>query len=45
MPGHMSQFSYTMESWQAMARNPVDRRDALQALAQAVGGRLIELYY
>jgi uncharacterized protein with GYD domain len=45
MPFYMSQFSYTIESWQAMARNPVDRREALRALGQAVGGRLIELYY
>ena len=45
MPVYMSQFSYTTESWQGMARNPVDRREALRALGQAVGGRLIELYY
>ena len=45
MPVYMSQFSYTTESWQAMARNPVDRREALRALGQALGGRFIELYY
>lgn len=45
MPFYMSQFSYTTESWQAMTRNPVDRREALRALGQSLGGRLIELYY
>jgi uncharacterized protein with GYD domain len=45
MPVYMTQFSYTTEALQAMARNPVDRREALKPLMQAVGGRLIELYY
>ena len=45
MAVYMSQFSYATETWQAMVRNPVDRREALRALIQAVGGRLIELYY
>jgi uncharacterized protein with GYD domain len=45
MPVYMSQFSYTTEAWEAMARNPVDRRGALRALIEPLGGRLIELYY
>jgi len=29
MPIYTAQFAYTTEAWQALARNPVDRRDAL----------------
>ncbi len=45
MPVYMTQFSYTTEAWKALCENPVDRRDALRSLTQALGGRLIELYY
>jgi uncharacterized protein with GYD domain len=41
----MSQFSYTAETWAALAKNPVDRREAIGALATKLGGRLVELYY
>ena len=45
MPVYMSQFSYTPEAWAALGRDPVDRREGINALMQGIGGRLIELYY
>jgi uncharacterized protein with GYD domain len=45
MSVYMSQFSYTPEAWTALGRDPVDRREGINALMQQVGGRLIELYY
>ena len=45
MPLYMSQFGYTPEAWAALARNPEDRSEAVSRLAEAVGGRLISLYY
>lgn len=45
MPLYMSQFSYTPEAWAALARNPEDRREAVGRLAEAVGGRLVSMYY
>ncbi len=45
MPRYMLQFAYTAQTWATLAKNPVDRRPALEALLKSVGGRLIELYY
>ncbi len=45
MPRYMLQFAYTADTWAALAKNPVDRREGLNALLQKVGGRLIDLYY
>ena len=45
MSVYMSQFSYTAEAWVALSREPVDRRETINALMQKVGGRLIEMYY
>src|SRR6266498_789579 len=45
MATYMTQFSYTSEAWAALAKNPVDRREGIQKLFEAVGGRLVELYY
>jgi uncharacterized protein with GYD domain len=45
MAVYMSQFAYTPEAWAALSKNPVDRREGINALLQQVGGRLIELYY
>lgn len=42
---YMSQFSYTPEAWAALARNPEDRSEAVSRLAEAVGGRLVSMYY
>ena len=42
---YMTQFAYTAEAWAALAKNPVDRGPAVNALFESVGGRLIGLYY
>jgi uncharacterized protein with GYD domain len=42
---YMTQFSYTAEAWASLARNPVDRGPAINALFEKVGGRLLGLYY
>jgi uncharacterized protein with GYD domain len=41
----MTQFAYTTEAWQALARNPVDRSSTINAIFESVGGKLINLYY
>jgi len=45
MATYMTQFSYTGEAWAALAKNPANRREGIQKLFDAVGGKLIELYY
>lgn len=45
MPHYMLQFSYTPETWAALARKPEDRTGAVESLAKQAGGRLIALYY
>lgn len=45
MPRYMLQFAYTANTWAALAKNPVDRRPAVRAVLEKVGGRLIDLYY
>ena len=45
MARYLFQFSYTPEAWAALTKNPVDRRPGIQALAEKVGGRLIEFSY
>jgi uncharacterized protein with GYD domain len=45
MPRYMLQFAYTANVWAALAKNPVDRRPAVRAVLERVGGKLIELYY
>jgi len=41
----MTQFTYTSEAWATLSKNPVDRTEAINALAQKLGGRVINLYY
>jgi uncharacterized protein with GYD domain len=45
MAVYMTQFNYTSEAWSALAKNPTNRREIIDKVFQAVGGRLIELYY
>lgn len=45
MPRYMLQFAYTANAWAALAKNPVDRRPAVRAVLEKLGGRLIDLYY
>src|SRR4051794_34136701 len=42
---YMTQFSYTDAAWAALAKNPVNRKEAIGALFEKVGGKLIDLYY
>jgi uncharacterized protein with GYD domain len=45
MPRYMLQFAYTPEAWAALTANPTDRTDAIRALAEKLGARLISLDY
>ena len=45
MPRYMSQFAYTADAWEALTKNPEDRREDIRALLQRLGGQLIEMYY
>jgi uncharacterized protein with GYD domain len=45
MPLYMTQFSYTPEAWAALARNPEDRAEAVRALAERMGGRMLSFHY
>lgn len=45
MPLYMIQFAYTPEAWAALAKKPENRAEAISALAQKMGGRLIDVYY
>ena len=45
MPRYMVQFAYTAAAWTALTKNPQNRAEGLNALAQRMGGRLLDLYY
>jgi uncharacterized protein with GYD domain len=45
MPLYMLQFAYTSNAWAALAKNPENRGEAISALAQKMGGRLVDIYY
>ena len=45
MPLYMIQFAYTPEAWAALAKKPENRAEAISALAQKMGGRLVDVYY
>src|SRR5918911_182312 len=45
MPLYKIDFSYTPETWAALAKAPEDRTEAVRAVAEAGGGRLIGMYY
>ena|ERR1700758_3758379 len=42
---YMAQFAYTPEAWTAFTKNPEDRTNAVQTLAQKLGCRVEALYY
>lgn len=44
MPLYMTQFAYTSEAWAALTRNPQDRSEAIGALMENMGSRLISFY-
>ena len=45
MPTFMTNFVYTGESWQKLAKKPEDRSVPVKALMEKLGGRLISMYY
>lgn len=45
MPTYLTQFVYTGEAWQRLAKNPEDRSAPVKALMESLGGRLIGMYY
>lgn len=42
---YMLQFAYTVDAWNALAKEPQDRSGLVAELAEKVGGRLIGIYY
>jgi uncharacterized protein with GYD domain len=42
---YMTQWAYTAEAWQALAKKPYDHRAGVELTAKKLGGRLISLYY
>ncbi|RZL90078.1 MAG: GYD domain-containing protein [Variovorax sp.] len=45
MPTYMTHFSYTVEGWQKLAKNPEDRSVPVKALIEKLGGKLVSMYY
>ena len=42
MPYYLVQAAYAPEAWARLVENPEDRREALSAMAERAGGRLID---
>lgn len=42
---YLIRFRYTPESWAELIKNPSDRRDAVNALAESIGGSLKGLWF
>ena len=45
MPLFMVSFSFTTEAWQALVKNPQDRRETVAAACESVGCTLREYWY
>ncbi len=45
MPHYLIKFGYTPETWAKLIKQPEDRRKAVGAMAEAVGGKVIDLWY
>jgi len=45
MSMYMVQFSYTVDAWKSLMKNPEDRGKALDAAAKALGAKFVGLYY
>jgi uncharacterized protein with GYD domain len=45
MPLYMTQFAYTREAWAALSKKPENREEALGALLQKMGCRMVSFYY
>lgn len=44
MPQYMTQFAYTPEAWAALTKKPENREEAVGALLQKLGCRLVSFY-
>lgn len=42
---YMTQFSYSVEAWQTMMKNPQDRTAGLRSIMEKLGGKFHALYY
>ena len=45
MPHFMVQASYNADAWRRLVQHPEDRREAIGALVDKAGGRLIDLWF
>jgi uncharacterized protein with GYD domain len=45
MPVYLSQVAYTAEHFAAMTKQPVDRTEAVRAIGEKLGCRLVSFYY
>jgi uncharacterized protein with GYD domain len=45
MPLYLTRTTYTPETWAKMVADPEDRRAAIEALAESIGGRCLEVWY
>ena len=45
MPLYKVDFAYTPEAWAELTKAPEDRTEAVRAVVEAAGGRLIGMYY
>jgi uncharacterized protein with GYD domain len=45
MPHYMFQFTYTPEAWAALSKNTQDRTEAVRALIEQHGGRMLAFFY
>lgn len=45
MPHYLIRFSQTGEAWAKLVQNPEDRREAVRAAAEAIGGKLHGYWY
>lgn len=45
MPLYLTRTTYTPETWAKLVEQPEDRRDAIRALAESVGGQLLDIWY
>jgi uncharacterized protein with GYD domain len=45
MPLYLIRVTYTPETWAKLVAHPEDRRVALRAMVESLGGSLVELWY
>jgi uncharacterized protein with GYD domain len=45
VPLYLTRVTYVPETWARMVEHPEDRRVAVQALAESLGGRLVDMWY